>query len=229
MASSAPARIQKRHAGDPIATRARFVAGLPPRSGWLGSRPAIADTLGSPGPDAGASCSGRWTWPSRANSAGWKLQHSFFPCEATSFIEDRLAECQPVAKGHCGRRRGLKELAAACDSVYMNTFFSTTIERWRIERSISCERNAPDSPWAGVGRSWSGNLHLQVFLPRSESFNEDSFAERQRGLKPISASCDYTCMNTFFSTTIERWRIERFIPCERNASCFVVGRSSSPH
>src|SRR5450432_4571663 len=57
--TSAPARIQKRLAGDPIATRARFVAGLPPRSGWLGSRPAIADTVGSPGPDAGASCTGR--------------------------------------------------------------------------------------------------------------------------------------------------------------------------
>src|SRR5450432_1933953 len=57
--TSAPARIQKRHAGDPIATRARFVADLPPRSGWLGSRPAIVDTVGSPGPDAGASCTGR--------------------------------------------------------------------------------------------------------------------------------------------------------------------------
>src|SRR5450755_3572958 len=25
-------------------------------------------------------------------------------------------------------------------------------------------------------------------------------------------------MNTFFATTMERWRIGRFIPCERNAS-----------
>jgi hypothetical protein len=99
----------------------------------------------------------------------------------------------------------------------MKTFFSTTIERRRIERSIPCERNAPTSSWAGVGCSRSGNLHLKVFLPRNEYFNEDSFAERQRGLKPIPASCDYDDMNTFFSTTIERWRIDRFIPCERYA------------
>jgi hypothetical protein len=98
----------------------------------------------------------------------------------------------------------------------MNTFFSTTIERRRIERFIPCERNAPDSQWAGVGCSWSGSLHLQVFLPRRDYFNEDSFAECQRGRKPIPASCDYDGMNTFFSTTIERRRIERSISHERN-------------
>jgi hypothetical protein len=69
---------------------------------------------------------------------------------------------------------------------------------------------------AGVEGSWRGNQHLQVFLPRSDYFNEDSFAECQRGRKPIPASCDYDGMNTFFSTTIERRRIERSISHERN-------------
>jgi hypothetical protein len=87
----------------------------------------------------------------------------------------------------------------------------------RIERSIPCEQNALTSPWAGVGCSWSGNLHLQVFLPHGESFNEGSFAECQRRRKPIPASCHYDGMNTFFSTTTERWRIDRFIFCQRNA------------
>src|ERR1700676_5260333 len=103
---SAPPRIQKRQAGDPIATRARLVADLPPRSGWLGLRPAIADTVGSPGPDAGASCTGRGALAKHgpAGPTPWlEITAQFFPCEATSFIEDRLAECQPVAKGHCGR------------------------------------------------------------------------------------------------------------------------------
>ena len=147
-------------------------------------------------------------WPESGVSWRRELHLTAFSLRSDALIEESIAACQ----------RGLKELAAACESVYMNTFFSTTIERWRIERSISCERNALTSLWAGVGRSWSGNLHLQVFLPRSESFSEDSFAECQRRPQPIGLACDYDGMNTFFSTTIERWRIGRFIPCERNAS-----------
>src|SRR5450432_3369403 len=94
---------------------------------------------------------------------------------------------------------GSRPLRATCDYQYMNTFFCTTIE-----------------PWPESGVSWSGNQHLQVFLPRSDYFNEDSFAACQRGRKPIPASCDYDGMNTFFSTTIERRRIERSISHERN-------------
>src|SRR5450432_3363863 len=57
--TSALPRNQKAHVGDPIVARARFVAGLLPRSGWLGLRPGTADTLGSLGPGAVASCTGR--------------------------------------------------------------------------------------------------------------------------------------------------------------------------
>jgi hypothetical protein len=127
--------------------------------------------------------------PERFRQAG-DYSYIFFPCKATPLLEDRSAECQPVAKGHCGRVRL---------PVYEYIFLHDP-------RAV-----------AGVGRSWSGNLHLQVFLPRNESFNEDSFAECQRGLKPIGLVVDYDGMNIFFSTTIERWRIERFIFCQRNA------------
>jgi len=126
-----------------------------------------------------------------------------------------------------GERRRMPARAERTGSRVRLRLYESHFSRRRLNGGgsidpFSCERNAPDSPWAGVGRSSSGK---QVFLPRSESFNEDSFAERQRGLKPIPASCDYTCMNTFFSTTIERWRIERFISLRTECSCFVVGRS----
>jgi hypothetical protein len=97
------------------------------------------------------------------------------------FNEDSFAECQRGRKPHSGLVRLRR----------MNTFFSMTIERRRIDRAIPCERNTPASPWAGVEGSWSRNLHLKVFPPRSDYFNEDSFAECQRGRKPIPASCDY--------------------------------------
>jgi hypothetical protein len=65
--------------------------------------------------------------------------------------------------------------------------------------------------------SWSGKRRLKVFSMPSDSLMEDSNADRQWGLEPIATACDYDGMNTFFSTTMERWRIERLIPCERNA------------
>ena len=34
-----------------------------------------------------------------------QLQLHFLPLPSDSFIKDRSAECQPVAKGHCGRVR----------------------------------------------------------------------------------------------------------------------------
>jgi hypothetical protein len=94
----------------------------------------------------------------------------------------------------------LKPIAAACDYECVNALFSTTIEQW-----------------PGPGVSWSGKRRLKVFSLRSDSLIEDSIAEGQWGLKPIAVACDYDGMNTFFSTTTERWRIERFIPYERNA------------
>jgi hypothetical protein len=172
----------------------------------------------------------RWRNMAQPGQLAGNYSTVFSPAKRLPLLRTDWLNANQWLKAIAVAGEGSRNWQLACDSVYMNTFFSTTIERWRIDSiHFPCERNAPDSPWAGVGCSWSRNLHLKVFLPRIESFNEDSFAECQRGLKPIPASCDYTCMNTFFSTTIERWRIERFIPCERNASCFVVGRSSSPH
>jgi hypothetical protein len=68
---------------------------------------------------------------------------------------------------------GLKPMAVACDYDGMNTLFSATIERWRLERFTPCEWSAADShPWclrahpAGPG---PGERQLKVFSARSES------------------------------------------------------------
>jgi hypothetical protein len=56
----------------------------------------------------------------------------------------------------------------------MNTLFSTTMERLRIERFIPCERNAPDPhhPWylrADRAGPAPGERQLKVFSAHSES------------------------------------------------------------
>jgi hypothetical protein len=127
-----------------------------------------------------------------------------------------------------GERRRMPARAERTGSRVRLRLYESHFSRRRLNGGgsidpFSCERNAPDSPWAGVGRSSSGK---QVFLPRSESFNEDSFAERQRGLKPIPASCDYTCMNTFFSTTTER--LQRVTNRDQQSPDFTEAFSSYP-
>jgi hypothetical protein len=62
-------------------------------------------------------------WPESGVSWRGALHLTAFSLRSDALTEESIAECQ----------RGLKELAAQCESLYMNTFFSTTIGRWWIE------------------------------------------------------------------------------------------------
>src|SRR5450755_3480008 len=100
----------------------------------------------------------------------------------------------------------------------MNTFFATAMERWRIGRFIPCERNAPDSHHPcyseHTGLIRSGEQWLQSFSARRESpGGKEPSPERQRVVKEILTPHGRdTLMNTFLSTTIEFWPVEKVIP-----------------
>ncbi len=67
------------------------------------------------------------------------------------------------------------------------------------------------------GRGGSGKLPRNLFSAPSDQTNGGKNRERQRPLKLSVTWREYNNMNTFLSSTIERWPVDRLIPYARNA------------
>src|SRR6266571_4552101 len=67
------------------------------------------------------------------------------------------------------------------------------------------------------GRGRRGKFPLNLLSARSDQTNGGKNRERQRPLKLSVTWREYNNMNTFLSTTIERWPVDRLIPYARNA------------
>ena len=134
--------------------------------------------------------------------------HSSFPFAAThSFRTGSADGSEP-----------LLAIPASCDGD-MNTFFFTTMERWRIERLIPHHAMAVIRSAVLPPSELGGGTVAKVFFSQQRVINRDQQSpDRQRVGKANSDAARHGYyMNNFLSTTIELWPAERLIPYDRNA------------